>query len=105
MAQACRPGDRSDALVLIEEAADGGRGIGGNVLTLTMRNEHDRAGGHRGESGSYGALSYGAPGAHLRPAARKRRPNGTRSWLPPEPARPAARLDPAARGFADLSMG
>jgi hypothetical protein len=32
-------------MVLIEKAADGGRSIGGNVLTLTMRNWHDRAGG------------------------------------------------------------
>jgi hypothetical protein len=35
--------------------ADGGWGIGDNFLTLTMHNEHDRTGGHRGAFGSYGA--------------------------------------------------
>jgi hypothetical protein len=42
-------------MVLIEEAADGGCGIGDNVLTVTTRNEHDRTEGHRGAFGSYGA--------------------------------------------------
>jgi hypothetical protein len=41
--------------LFIVEMADGGRGRGDNVLTITMRTEHDRTGGHRGEFGSYGA--------------------------------------------------
>jgi hypothetical protein len=30
-------------MVLIEEVADGGRGIGDNVLTFTTHNKQDRA--------------------------------------------------------------
>jgi hypothetical protein len=31
-------------MVLIEEVADGGRGIGDNVLSFTMHNKQDRTG-------------------------------------------------------------
>lgn len=37
------------------EAADGGCGIGHNVLTLTTRKDHGRAGRQRGAFGSYRA--------------------------------------------------
>jgi hypothetical protein len=44
-------------MLLIEESAYGGWGIGDNVLTLTTRNEPDRGPGRRGAFWSYDALN------------------------------------------------
>jgi hypothetical protein len=65
----------SCAVVFVEEAAEGGRGTGDNVLTLTMRNEHDRA---KGPSCSVRVEQSPFLRA-VSSAAVKRRPNGTRS--------------------------